>query len=190
MLKRLRYGNTNCFFLRGLLVDTDYAGTLQAFYREIKRQGIRLGDVRYVLATHYHPDHMGLIGSLTEQGVRLLLADTQREAVHFSDPIFARERRPFVPIHQDRARVISCGESRAFLAELGIAGELLSTPSHSPDSVTLLLDSGDCLVGDLEPLEYLEVQGDNEALRRDWDRILARRPKRIHYAHWPERILD
>ena len=37
---KLKYGNTNTFFIRGmsgnLLVDTDYAGTLPAFYRAIK----------------------------------------------------------------------------------------------------------------------------------------------------------
>ncbi len=37
---KLKYGNTNTFFIRGmsgnLLVDTDYAGTIPAFYRAIK----------------------------------------------------------------------------------------------------------------------------------------------------------
>jgi hypothetical protein len=36
MVRKLRYGNTNTFLVRGgngyLLVDTDYAGTLPAFY--------------------------------------------------------------------------------------------------------------------------------------------------------------
>ncbi|MDE6732408.1 MAG: MBL fold metallo-hydrolase, partial [Oscillospiraceae bacterium] len=55
---RLRYGNTNTFFINGrhgnLLVDTDYAGTLPAFYKEIKKYTITLRDITYVLATHYH----------------------------------------------------------------------------------------------------------------------------------------
>ena len=41
---KLQYGNTNTFFIDGLLVDTDYAGTLPAFYREIKRNRIRIKD--------------------------------------------------------------------------------------------------------------------------------------------------
>ena len=191
---RLRYGNTATFYLPGpaggLLVDTDYAGTLPAFYRAIKQNGITVKDIAFVLATHYHPDHMGLIGELMKQGVKLLLIDTQRDSVHFSDAIFARDGIPYLPVDEKEATVISCGESRDFLARLGIRGEILSTPSHSPDSVCLLLDGGDCLVGDLEPFEYLEAYGDNQQLKEDWDRLLSFGPKRIFYAHRPETVLD
>ena len=45
-MKKLKYGNTNTFFIPGscggLLVDTDYAGTLPAFYRAIKQSSIRV----------------------------------------------------------------------------------------------------------------------------------------------------
>ena len=58
---KLRYGNTSTFLLCGdtanLLIDTDYAGTLSAFYKEIKKYGIDVRDITYVMATHYHPDH-------------------------------------------------------------------------------------------------------------------------------------
>ena len=43
MVKKLKYGNTNTFFVgneSGILLDTDLAGTLQGFFREIKRNGI------------------------------------------------------------------------------------------------------------------------------------------------------
>ncbi len=42
----LRYGNTNTFFIRGtngnLLIDTDYAGTLSSFYKDIKEHNIQV----------------------------------------------------------------------------------------------------------------------------------------------------
>ena len=70
----LKYGNTNTFFIRGnhsgLLVDTDYAGTMPAFYKALKNNGISVKDIEYVLATHYHPDHMGLISELMKQGAK------------------------------------------------------------------------------------------------------------------------
>jgi hypothetical protein len=40
MITRLKYGNTNTYFVNGLLIDIDYAGTLPAFYRVIKEKGI------------------------------------------------------------------------------------------------------------------------------------------------------
>ena len=152
MLK-LKYGNTNTYFVQGnkcgLLVDTDYAGTLPAFYKEMKKAGIRVSDLSYVLATHYHPDHMGIIGELMKQRVELLLLEEQREMVHFWDYIFEKERLPFTPISEESATVISCSESRAFLSSIGISGEIITTPSHSIDSVSLILDDGNCIVGDL-----------------------------------------
>ena len=48
MISRLRYGNTNTFFIRGtsgnLLVDTDYAGTMSAFYGAIKKYNIKTSE--------------------------------------------------------------------------------------------------------------------------------------------------
>ena len=80
---RLKYGNTNTFLVEGrkgyLLVDTDYAGTLPAFYKALKQKDIKVRDIDYVMATHYHPDHMGLIGELMKRGVKLLLMDIQPE---------------------------------------------------------------------------------------------------------------
>ncbi|MBQ8845828.1 MAG: MBL fold metallo-hydrolase [Lachnospiraceae bacterium] len=195
MVTRLKYGNTNTFFIRGtagnLLVDTDYAGTLPLFYKEIKRQNISLKDIAYVLATHYHPDHMGLVSELMKQGVKLLLVDVQREYVGFSDEIFAREPRlGYEPICVEGATVISCEESRAFLRRLGIEGEIISTPRHSKDSVSLILDDGTCIVGDLEPMEYLGAYEENEKLKKDWERILSRKPKRIYYAHANEKVFE
>ena len=188
MITKLKYGNTNTFLIRGtsgnLLIDTDYAGTLPAFYRAIKEQGIRVSDMDYILATHYHPDHMGLVSELMKQGVKLLLMDTQRPFVHFSDDIFARDKRlHYEPISEDTATVICFEESRAFLGNLGICGEIVATPSHSEDSISLILDNGECFVGDLEPMEYLDAYEQKEKLKRDWELIMGHAPKVIYYAH-------
>ena len=190
---RLTYGNTNTFYIPGsaggLLIDTDYAGTLRAFYKALKNSGMQLGDIAYVLATHYHPDHMGLIAELMDQGATLLLMEEQKPFVHFSDAIFSKAGLPVQPIDEARATVLSCRESRSFLLKIGISGEIVWTPSHSKDSVSLILDDGDCFVGDLEPLEYLDGYENNEELRADWDLLKAHHPKRIFYGHANFQIL-
>lgn len=194
MITKIRYGNTNTFLLRGekgsVLIDTDYAGTLPSFYRCIKGLGIKVSDITYILATHYHPDHIGLLSELMDQGVRLAVMESQTGSVHFSDEIFAREPQlGYKPIDEREAEVISFEESRAFLGGLGIDGEIIPTASHSEDSISVLLDDGTCIVGDLEPLEYLAAYEDNKGLKADWDRILAAGPKRILYAHANEKEL-
>ena len=192
-MKRLRYGNTNTFYIPGdpggLLVDTDYAGSLQQFFRAIKAAGISTRDISHLLITHYHPDHCGLAGDLQELGVKLVIVDHQLDWVHYSDGIFRRDGLPFKPVDVDCAQVITCEESRAFLASMGLSGELIHTPSHSADSISLILDDGDCIVGDLEPMEYLAAYEQNPALERDWEQILRHQPRRIRYAHANEKMI-
>ena len=185
---RLKYGNTNTFYVPGksggLLIDTDYAGTLQAFFRSLKMNHLELDDISYVLPTHCHPDHIGLIGELQHLGVKPLLVDIQLATVHFPDEIFGRDKHlRYAPIDEKQATIISCDESREFLRSIGIEGEIISTPSHSEDSVSVILDCGDCFVGDLEPFEYLDGYENNLQLQKDWSLILSRNPKRILYAH-------
>lgn len=193
MLSKLKYGNTNTVFVHGisggLLIDTDYAGTLPLFYKELKKNTIKLSDITYILATHYHPDHIGLVSELMELGVKLLLIDTQVEYVHFSDEIFSRDNSlKYTPINSKKAVVVTCRESRGFLSDMGIYGEIISTPSHSKDSISLILDNGNCIVGDLEPINYLDAY-DNLKLKSDWKHILNYEPKKILYAHVNEKIM-
>ena len=191
---RLKYGNTNTFYVSGinggLLVDTDYAGTLPAFFRALKANHLKQDDISYVLPTHCHPDHIGLVGELQKLGVKLLLIDSQLGNVHFADDIFGRDKLlRYVPVEEEQARIISCDESRTFLRSIGIEGEIISTPSHSKDSVSLIMDDGSCFVGDREPLEYAEAYENSNPLKTDWDRILSFAPKTVFYAHRPEKNL-
>ncbi len=195
MVNKLRYGMTNTFLIPGesgyLLVDTDYAGTMSGFYRAIKQYDIKVSDISYVLTTHYHPDHIGLVSELMKQGVKLLVVDTQCPHIHYSDEIFSRDKRlNYEPIDEADATVISCKESRGFLKDLGIHGEIISTASHSEDSVSLVLDEGVCIVGDLEPIDYLGGYEENEPLQKDWEVIMSYNPKLIYYAHANEKVLN
>lgn len=195
MVNKLRYGMTNTFLIPGengyLLVDTDYAGTMSGFYSAIKQYDIKVSDISYVLATHYHPDHIGLVSELMKQGVKLLVVDTQCPHIHYSDEIFARDKRlNYEPIDESDATVISCKESREFLKNLGINGEIISTASHSEDSVSLVLDEGVCVVGDLEPIDYLGGYEENVPLQQDWELVMSYNLKLIYYAHANEKVLN
>ena len=195
MITKIRYGNTNTFLIRGtkanLLVDTDYAGTLPAFYKAIKGLGIKVSDISYVIATHYHPDHIGLVSELMEQDVKLIILESQTEYVHYSDSIFAKEPHlNYKPIDESKALILKFDDARSFLDSLGIDGNIGSTQSHSKDSIYLALSDGTFILGDLEPLEYLDAYKDNSALRDDWNNILQQKPKRLLYAHANEKMLS
>ena len=188
---KLKYGNTNTFYIpgteKGILVDTDYAGTINSFYKAIKNENIKLSDIAYILATHYHPDHIGLVGELMEQGIGLIVVSSQAEYIYFSEYIFEREAVKNRKIDVSKATVITCEESRTFLKSIGIDGEIIVTDSHSPDSISLILDNGDCFVGDLEPYEYIDAYDDNRKLKADWDKLRKHKAKKIYYAHANEK---
>lgn len=195
MINKIRYGNTNTFLIRGtranLLIDTDYAGTLPAFYKAIKELGIKVSDISYVLATHYHPDHIGLVSELTDQGVKLVVMESQTDFIHYSDPIFAREPHlNYRPIDERNALILKFDEAPSFLDSLGINGNIGRTLSHSEDSIYVSLSDGTFILGDLEPLEYLEAYKDNQLLKTDWDNILKQDPKLLLYAHANEKRIS
>ena len=118
----------------------------------------------------------------------LVLVDVQKNFVHFADEIFYKDKRlGYTPIDETKATIISCAQSRDFLCDIGIGGEVIHTPSHSEDSVSVILDNGNCIVGDLEPMEYLAAYSNNRKLKCDWKKVMEYHPKQILYAHANEK---
>ncbi len=187
MVSELRYGNTNTYLIRGrdgfLLFDTDWAGTFPALCRTLGEKKLRLQDIRALMISHFHPDHMGIAQELGNQGIELLIFDVQRDFVHASDRILAGEpRKGFIPIDDRRAKWLALSDSRDYLRQMGIDGEVLYTPGHSDDSISLWLDEGTLLVGDLNPLYELEMHR-GTLIEKTWNRLLERKPGRIYYGH-------
>ena len=190
MIQLLKYGNTNCYYIEGkngsLLVDTDWAGTLQAFYSKIKELNIKKID--YLLITHYHPDHMGIAQDIIENmNAKLLVIDVQKDYLHSSDKIFEKDNNTkFKPINMVPV-IISCEQSRNFLKDLGIDGEIIYTPGHSDDSISLILDQGIALVGDLYDLNSAALFNDKK-INDSWKKILSHNVKKICYGHHEQTI--
>ena len=192
-VRLLKYGTTNTYLIEGrdgfLLVDTGWVGKLPEFFRALDELHIVAQEISYVLLTHFHPDHIGIAQDIAEIGAQVLIMDVQKEFVHCSDAIFAKERgSSFKPIDESRARVLTCEESRAFLRDFGIEGEILHTPGHSDDSISLWLDQGDLFVGDLNPLYELELHRDTQ-IGTTWEMLLAKKPKKVYYGHAKTAVL-
>ena len=190
MIQLLKYGNTNCYYIKGkkgsILVDTDWAGTLQAFYKKVKE--LNITNIDYLLITHYHPDHMGITQDIIDNmNVKLLVIDVQKDYIHCSDKIFEKNKNiNFNPICTEPL-IISCKDSRKFLNNLGINGEIIYTPGHSDDSISLILDEGIALVGDLYDLNSA-ITFNDEKINNSWNKILSHNISKIYYGHHEQNI--
>ena len=119
---------------------------------------IPLQEIKYALATHYHIDHAGLAQELKMLGVGLIVLEIQLAAIPLMKQ-FTKPQDHYVDISLDGNMTITFTGSRLLLAQIGIPGEILSTPGHSDDSVSLLLDNGSVFTGDLTPLEAAWGEG-------------------------------
>ncbi len=121
--------------------------------------------------------------------MKIIVFDTQKDYIHFSDNIFEKDKRlSYKPIDDKNVLFLSCKESRLFLAENGIIGEVISTPGHSEDSVSVILDEGIAIVGDLYPLYSVPAYNDS-VLEESWNRILERKLDIVYYGHAKEDVL-
>jgi len=180
------YDSTNYYVLADskpiLLVDGGWPGTLPKLQHQCQRVGISLPDIKHLLITHYHPDHAGLAQELKQIGLRLILLETQLAAV----PVLRTHMKPqnhYVEIDLTDNVMLKLSDSRVFLATLGLPGEIISTPGHSDDSITLVLDDGAAFTGDLP--HPMVLDDSMEAARESWRNIRRSGGKTIYPGHGP-----
>lgn len=185
------YRSTNYWVISAgtsrLLVDIGWPGTMGRMLAGLKRMDIPLEEIRYALATHYHIDHAGLGQEMKRAGVPLLVLDVQLPFI----PLMKEHIKPqdnYSEITSDDNVVISFAESRPLLATIGIPGEILHTPGHSDDSVSLLLDNGSAFTGDLTPPQFVGLE-DPGVVAASWRTLREKGATRIYPAHGPVRTL-
>jgi endoribonuclease LACTB2 len=186
------YRSTNYWVVsagaRRLLIDLGWPGTMGAMRASLSRKGVPIGEICYALATHYHIDHAGLAEELKRAGVPLLVLEAQIPAI----PLMKQWTKPqdhYLDIALTGNVVISFADSRSLLAGIGIAGEIVHTPGHSDDSVSLLLDDGSAFTGDLTPLSVAGGDGAG-VVAASWRLLREHGARRVYPGHGPVRALE
>jgi glyoxylase-like metal-dependent hydrolase (beta-lactamase superfamily II) len=204
---------TNAFLIRGdtgcVVVDTGNPGKAEHILKRLAKHGIAPDDVRLILLTHGHTDHFGNAAALRKRtaasvAIHTLDADAVRRGIHQPGSL-----RPTVPwiapfirisalrnlVVPDRAPafepdIVFEGEFR--LDEYGITGRVIPTPGHTPGSVSVLLDSGEAIVGDMVIGNFLRllrrpgfpiVAWDLERNRESVRRFLDLSPRIVYTGH-------
>jgi len=188
-----RYQNTNCYLIPSsdghslLAFDAGWPCSLHEYARGVKSTGYRFEQIRWAMVSHFHLDHAGLIRDFQDAGIECLLFENQGGWIDDMERIIIPKYKGYKPILKDRFTRITTEESRAFLGKIGILGEVIQTPGHSDDSISLITDEHDVYIGDLYPV--FQIMPDDTKSNASWLRIKERGGRHIWPSHAEEFML-
>jgi glyoxylase-like metal-dependent hydrolase (beta-lactamase superfamily II) len=147
----------NAYLVRGadglLLVDSGTPGSAKRILASIEGIGAEPGDLRTIVLTHWHPDHMGSAAELRRlTGARI--------AIHELDaPVLAGRERP-AKGRRTMGLLLRVFRVAPVVADLTVGSgdvlgglEVIHVPGHTAGSIALrradgIVFSGDALLGD------------------------------------------
>jgi len=167
-LHRIRLRASNCYLLIGdgaVLVDSGLKGEGDSILNAMASRGVRPQDLRLILLTHGHADHAGAASEIavaTGAPVALRAEDSRWVSVGLQVPappvtrwarlisrlLSARFMQGVMPAVRFAPDVVLTA-AELTLAAYGVAATVVHTPGHTAGSVSILLEDGRALVGDL-----------------------------------------
>jgi glyoxylase-like metal-dependent hydrolase (beta-lactamase superfamily II) len=208
-------GPTNCYLQKCregyMLIDTSFPAYYSKFVEELKKAGIDPIEIKYLMLTHHHDDHAGFAALLKKtSGCRVIVHKSSVEAlrsgsmISTNSPLNRRvkvtmaifnkvKHRNFKisPLVLDDGDIVATGDDSQLLRRIGIAGNILYTPGHTIDSISIIMDNGDAFVGDICMnfmnfcgIHYRPIWLYDEGLVFDsWRKIIESGSRTIYPAH-------
>ncbi len=205
-IKRIRFSYASGFLVYSgdsvVLVDTGHAGTQGKFIEAMSELQKRPEDLRLIILTHTHFDHAGGARRIKElTGAPLV--------VHRLEAGFLRQGRTPLPRGTRWKGKLLTALSRVFarrlsyypavepdllvddvfsLAGYGIPGEVVHTPGHTAGSLSVVLESGEAIVGDNvlginSKTCFPPFANDKAGVLHSWERYIESGVKTVLPAH-------
>jgi glyoxylase-like metal-dependent hydrolase (beta-lactamase superfamily II) len=202
-----------------VLIDTGYEDDWSLFRTRLNEAGVELFQISHLILTHHHDDHCGLLHNVLQEndsiGVVMsdpckdLILNGENDRTHgggflnrrialllrlwrlYRSLILKKAIDTFPPYQLRNGDIVVAGDTG--LREIGIPldGKIIETPGHTVDSISVLFDDGDCLIGDAAS-NFLQFLGakycvifitDMSAYYQSWEKVIATGARRIFPAH-------
>jgi glyoxylase-like metal-dependent hydrolase (beta-lactamase superfamily II) len=160
MLVRIRCAISNCYLITGerpMLVDTGAPGDLKRILAALTVHRIEPKDLALILLTHGHSNVAGCAAELRRRsGVRValhqgdvaLVRNGENGVLAATSPL-ARFLRPFVDEPFEAFEPDLAFRDGFSLEPHGIKGRVFATPGHTMGSSSVVLASGEAVIGDV-----------------------------------------
>jgi Zn-dependent hydrolases, including glyoxylases len=184
---QLTYKSVNYYLIPGddgwVMIDTGLPDTFCQLLQMLNQHNISIYEINYLIITHFHPGHAGLTQNLKDFGTNLILHQNQVNYYSKLNTFYKKNPKAnFKDITSSNHIIVSDFDSRDFLKSIGIEGELISTPGHSEDSISLVVDDDCAFTGDLPVYSMLEAYDDIE-IEDSWDLIRQYHVKTVYPGH-------
>lgn len=184
---QISYKSTNCFLLPTdngwLMIDAGWPDTFSQLLQLLNQNDISVNEINYLIVTHFHPDHAGLTQNLKDLGTYLILHEEQVPYVSKMNQYFRKNpKENFKDITAGNTIVVSNADSRSFFQSIGLEAELITTPGHSDDSVSLVIDGTCAFIGDLPAFSTMKAY-DDLVIEDSWLMINNFHVKKIYPGH-------
>ncbi|MHA1396604.1 MAG: MBL fold metallo-hydrolase [Candidatus Heimdallarchaeaceae archaeon] len=184
-----------------ILIDTGVPGKEKKFMKFLKKQGINPKEIKLIIVTHVHSDHVGSLKAIQKltnakvlvhekgyeyltQGKSSLVKPTSTFIEKLLSLLPARNRF-FEKIKPD----ITINDNFS-LEEYGLKGKIIHTPGHTKESISVLDDKENAFIGDLAmafPLKFSAglpiIAEDLEEVKKSWRLLLNEGVKNFYLSH-------
>jgi glyoxylase-like metal-dependent hydrolase (beta-lactamase superfamily II) len=201
-------GFDHCYIIQEkgtIMIDGGAPKQLKEFIRAIEEKSIKPEDIKLMIITHGHWDHIGSAKEIKEfTGAKIAMHEQEKEwlekglkpmppGVTLWGSIFKGIMAIFMPlVNIPKTDVdVVLGDQGLSLDEYGISGKVIYTPGHSLGSVSVLLETGEVFVGDMAMNKFPLRLGpgmpifaeDMAKLKESWNLLLDAGAKNIYPAH-------
>ena len=203
---QIRLKISNAFLILGkklVLVDTGSPGETSTILNAINKAGLDIKNLSLILHTHAHFDHCGCTAELQKKSgafVAIHKLDSQAFSEGKSVPIkpinlFGKLLLLFMKDGYQPVKIDILIDDEFDLSTYGVEGKVIMTPGHTPGSISVLLDTGEIIAGDLlgggrlmglfqsERPRYHHWYQDVHNAEKSIARVMSTSPKRLYVGH-------